>query len=90
KKDLGQWDKAFAESETLLYDPAAEAGEVLEQIDRHIRELGAAKAMLGEYAELLRKALEDYRATTQPAVRRGSRSETYPSCGPAGEAAEGK
>jgi len=64
KEALKNWAEKFSQPGSYLIDPAEEAAETLEQIQREMHQSEAARKMLTEYADALRSHLEKNKAGT--------------------------
>jgi len=73
RAELARWTRDFRRAEHLLMDPVKEAAVVLRQIDAELAEMRRMKVLWEDYAAALRKALQEHKATTQPAGRENPR-----------------
>lgn len=64
---MEQWKAKFASPKEYIVEPAEDADATLQQISDQLKGLEASKALLLQYQEQLRKATDQYKASTQPA-----------------------
>ena len=69
KDALSGWADKFAHPRDYIVEPAEEAADDLKDIAVEMRNLDSAKELLRDYASQLGKALEQYKASTQPAMK---------------------
>jgi len=67
KEAMKTWKHKFANPHDYIREPGGQARRELDRIALRLRELEARRKLIEQYAAELRKALEEYKPTTQPA-----------------------
>jgi len=64
---LKDWDDEFANAHELIHEPGGQAVRTLDRVQLRMQEMESRRKLLAEYAEKLRRSLERYKVSTQPA-----------------------